>query len=719
MHLIVTEKNITAKKIANILFTKGVKEKKVNGVNTYENDGTIVIGLSGHIVNIDFPSKYNNWSETPPRGLIWAETELKHTQKKIVTALKKLAQEADRITIATDFDREGELIGVEAHNIIKDAKKGAKFDRVRFSAITKPEIERAFSNPVPIDFDLAAAGEARQKIDLVWGAALTRYISLTSGRLGKSFLSVGRVQTPLLALLVDRERDIKSFTSTPYWEIYATLKNGDEFIAKHEKNRFTEKEEAEAVMAKLGKKGTVTEYKKDIKTESPPIPFSTTEFIRAAASIGFSAANAMRIAENLYVNGWISYPRTDNTVYPASLNLQDILKQFLSGEFGRYASKLLQGKIVPTRGKKETTDHPPIYPVANAKKSDLKDDEWKVFELVVRRFFATLAPGAEWETRNVSVDISGERFKAGGSKLTVPGWREYYHYGMVREDKLPELKDGDELKVKSTEMTEKMTQPPTRYGQGRLVKIMEDLGLGTKSTRHEAIQKLYARNYVHGNPPQPTNTAVAVVEALEKYADLITKPDMTSQLEKDMDNIAEGQTSEDSVVKESQEMLETIFDELDRNQKEITQTLYDGLREDKIIGKCPECGENLIVRKSKKGGRFIGCDGYPECNFVLPLPRTGNVVATDKICEKHGINMLKIITGGKKPWDLGCPQCNYEEWQKKTASEKVAAQSGEAGTARAPSKKSKTVKTAAPKKKAEAPKPSGEKKKKIVKASAA
>lgn len=691
MHLIVTEKNITARKIAQILFGS-VKDKKVDGVSVYENDDTAVVGLSGHIVNIDFPAEYNNWQGKSPSDLIWAETETRYTQKKIASALKKLAGGAASVTIATDFDREGELIGVEAYSIIKEANPTIAFDRARYSAITKPEIEHAFANTVPLDFNLAAAGEARQKIDLVWGAALTRFISLSCGRLGNSFLSVGRVQTPLLALVVDREKDIKSFTPTPYWELYATFSNNEEFIAGHIGNRFTEKAKADAIVTRLGKTGKVIDFKKEPKAEYPPIPFSTTEFIRAAASIGFSAANAMRVAENLYVNGWISYPRTDNTVYPASLNLREVVSQFTSGEFGKYARRLLeQSNFKPTRGKKETTDHPPIYPVANARKSDLRSDEWRLYELIVSRFFATLAPPAEWEIRSACMDVNGEMFKAGGSTLSTPGWRLYYPYGMPKEELLSELKINEVLKVKGVTLDEKLTKPPVRYGQGRLVKMMEDLGLGTKSTRHETIQKLYARNYVHGNPPQPTNTAFAVVEALEKYADLITRHDMTSRLEEDMDSIAEGKIKEKEVVKESQGMLETIFNVLDKNQKEIRGVLYDGLREDKLIGKCPSCGKDLLVRKSKKGGRFIGCDGYPDCNFILPLPRMGTVVVTDKSCEKHGISHIKIVNGGSKPWDLGCPQCNYEEWQKKNAEEKVTPIKRSSEPAKKPARKTKAA----------------------------
>ena len=263
--------------------------------------------------------------------------------------------------------------------------------------------------------------------------------------------------------------------------------------------------------------------------------------------------------------------------------------------------------------------------------------------------------------------MNGEEFKASGSMLSTPGWRLFYPYGMQKEMLLPELQINEQLPVKDVRLDEKLTKPPGRYGQGKLVKMMEDLGLGTKSTRHEAIQKLYARNYVHGNPPQPTNMAFAVVEALEKYAKTITDPDMTSRLESDMDNIADGKTKEELVVEESQGMLETIFNQLEGNHKEIREVLYIGLREDKLIGKCPSCGKDLLVRKSKKGGRFIGCDGYPNCNFILPLPRMGTIVVTDKSCEKHGISHIKIVNSGSKPWELGCPQCNFEEWQKKKA----------------------------------------------------
>ncbi|MDD5473325.1 MAG: DNA topoisomerase I [Candidatus Methanoperedens sp.] len=673
MHLIITEKHDTAKRIAAILSEKKPIKERISGVDTYQFDGKTVIGLSGHIVEVDFPKEYNNWQKTDLKDLVQAEVLTAPTHANIVTAIRKLGKEAEHLTIATDYDREGELIGVEALNVVKKVNPGISADRVHYSTITPAEIQKAFSSPTKIDFNLAAAGESRQVIDLIWGAVLTRFVSLSSGRLGDKFLSVGRVQSPTLAILVNREKEREAFVPVPYWELFATLVNGGEFEAQHKKGRFLDKAEAEGIQAKLGKTGTVQSIVLGKRNEKPPTPFNTTEFLRAASAIGVSAANAMRIAEHLYVNGFISYPRTDNTVYPETLDTKSIISSFLSTEFSEYASKLLSGRLTPTKGKKETTDHPPIHPATPAKRSELKEDEWKIYELVVRRFFATFAGETLWETMAVTVDISGEEFGANGARLVEPGWRWYYSYNVPEDRILPALKEEQLLNVKEVNLVGKETQPPSRYGQGHLIKIMEDLGLGTKSTRHEIISKLYSRAYVHGNPLQPTRTAYAVIEALEKYANTITKPDMTARLEKDMDEISEGRITEDFVIKESRDMLGEVFKDLSRNKELISESLRNGLYEDRIIGTCQKCSSDLIIRKSKKGSRFIGCSAYPKCDFTLPLPKSGQIVVTDKQCKEHGLYFIKILNKGKRPWEIGCPHCNFIDWQKKVEEEKKAA----------------------------------------------
>lgn len=670
MHLIIAEKHIAAKRIANILSAGKLSQVRVNGVDTYQfqaDDGQkVFIGLSGHIVKLDFPRSYNNWQKVEAKELVDADVITVSTEARIVAALKKLGKEATRVTIATDYDREGELIGAEALEIIQEINPDVQFDRVHYSAITPKEIIDAFENVAKIDFNLADAGHSRQVIDLVWGASLTRFISLAAGRLGKLFLSVGRVQSPTLALIVDKEREREAFEIKPYWELYAHLKDkkANDFTVQHVNRRFWDKQELDILVSKLEKKAIIIEVVTATKQDKPPIPFNTTEFITAASSLGFTPASAMRVAEALYIQGFISYPRTDNTVYPATLDLREMIEVFAKGTFKEYADKLLsKEKLEPTRGKKETTDHPPIYPASLAKKSELDEQEWKIYEMVVRRFFATFAEPAIWETIKAKFDISSEEFSATGARLVEPGWRWYYPYNAPEDRLLPAMKEGDELTVKEIDVQDKETQPPGRYGQGRLIRTMEELGLGTKATRHEIISKLYSRAYVHGNPLQPTKTAYAVVEALEKYAPTISKPEMTSKLEADMDRIAEGQIPEEEVLQESREMLNSVFSDLENNKDNITESLRAGLREDKVIGTCPKCGSVLMVMRSKKGSRFIGCQGYPDCSFSLPLPRSGHVVVTDKLCEEHGLYHIRIITEGKRPWNLGCPHCNFNEWQ--------------------------------------------------------
>ncbi len=668
MHLIIAEKHDAAKRIAQILADEKPRSYRVGGVETFRFGDNIVMGLSGHIVGVDYPPDYNNWQKTDCKDLIRADIIVRPIQEKIISALRTLGSEADRITVATDYDREGELIGVEALRIAQKENPGLKADRVRYSAITKGEIQKAFEHPGEVDYNLAASGEARQIVDLIWGAALTRYISLTSGRLGKEFLSVGRVQSPTLALIVDREKEINAFVPKAYWEIFVDLEKG--LRVHHAKGRIWEKEEVDRIVNNLAQIGIIRSIEKKARIDKPPVPFDTTSFLAAASGIGFSAANAMRIAEWLYINGFISYPRTDNTVYPPSIDLRSLMSLFTRGPFGEEAQTLLKGKMIPTKGKRSTTDHPPIYPTALANKSELKEEQWRIYELVVRRFFATLAEACEWQVAIIKVDIGAEPFRASGARLIKAGWRAYYPYSKSEEHILPELQEGERLKVLGHEVEAKETQPPARYGQGRLIKLMDELGLGTKSTRHDIISKLYARSYVQGNPMKPTNTAYAVVDTLQKYAPNITKPEMTQTLEKDMSLISLEKIKEDEVIEESREMLESVFCELEDNQKGIGESLKDGLRTDKIVGSCEKCGSELIIRRGRRGSRFIGCSGYPNCKFTLPLPRSGTVIVTDRLCEKHGMNHIRIINKGKRPWDLGCPHCNYLEWQAKKALEK-------------------------------------------------
>jgi DNA topoisomerase I len=676
VHLIVAEKNISARRIAEILGAgKKITEHRDAGVSTYSFGDTATVGLRGHVVEIDFEPGYSNWrsEKYTPRSLIDAKTIKVPTEKKIVSLLQKLSKQADRVTIATDFDTEGELIGKEAYELVRAANKTVKVDRARFSAITSQELHHAFSNTTELDFALAAAGEARQSIDLMWGASLTRFISLAARRGGQNILSVGRVQSPTLSMIVDREKEIDAFVPEKYWQVALTTEKKGELIeTRHTNGRFHEKAAAELARDNSKEPLVVTEVRVGAKQDRAPSPFDTTTYIVAAARLGFSAANAMRIAEDLYMNGFISYPRTDNTVYPPSLDLDGILKTLRNSPFKKDVDWVLANRrAVPTRGKKSSTDHPPIHPTGGATKEQLGDDAFQIYELVLRRFLATLAPDAQWKTLKILFHAGNQEYTTTGGQLLEPGWHQVYPFSEAKEVILPAFEQGEKLPIKKLTLDEKETQPPSRYTQSKLIQRMEELGLGTKSTRHEVIAKLVSRKYVEGNPLRPTLVGRVVTESLETHADTITKPDMTQTIEAHMQQIKESKRTREDVIKESREMLHHAFDQLEANEEVIGDDIRNRTAEEMNLGKCPVCGGMLAIKHLRGNTQFIGCSKYPDCTFNigLPMAQWGFAVRTDDICDKHHLNFVRLVRKGARPWDIGCPLCHHINSNKESLAE--------------------------------------------------
>jgi DNA topoisomerase-1 len=580
-------------------------------------------------------------------------------EKGIIQSIKSLAKKAEKVIIATDFDREGELIGADARDIVRSANKDVPVTRVRFSAITKDEIERAFAEEGTLSEELAQAGETRQEIDLIWGAVLTRYLTLTLQRVTKKpfgdVLSSGRVQTPTLKLIVDREVEREAFVPEDYWTIRATFsREGEEFPAAHATDRFPTEAAARAVLDAVEgvTTGIVSAVKRTTRKVAPPAPFNTTALMAAAASEGLSPAQTMRVAESLYMSGYISYPRVDNTVYPPSLDLRGLLKSLSEVPFYREHAQMLlhKGPLVATRGAKEATDHPPIHPTGAADPDKLDPQAWKLYNLVARRFMATLSDAALIEGTRVDLEVSGERFVAKGDVVKVPGFRAIYPYGLRKDEHLPALAEGEGVDFLGAEMDAKQTQPPARYSQGKLIQEMEKLGLGTKATRHDIIQTLYDRKYVDNDPVEPTFKGRSVIDALSLYASEITTPEMTVALDRKMDDIANGRATLPEVVALSQDDLAHVLDELLPRVAEVADRLKDAIDEDAKVGKCPESGHDLIIKFSPRNrSYFVGCTGYPECAVTYPLPKNAKYQATDELCPVCNTPQVRIIQFRKRP----------------------------------------------------------------------
>jgi DNA topoisomerase-1 len=673
MQLIISEKAIAGERIASILADDSVQQKSIAGARVFEfnwkGEEVRVIPLRGHISDVEFPKEYANWSGVPLEKVVTAPIIYNKKEFRIIDCLKTSATEADKIIIATDADREGESIGLEALTYVKQGNPKIDVKRAYFSAIIKEDITKAFSELEKFDYNFADSADTRREIDLIWGAVLTRFLSLTSGQLGKSFLSVGRVQTPTLALVVNREKERNAFLKKKYWEITAECEKDKKFTASHKEDKFWEKDKAMLVINKDITELIVKKVDKKQKTIKKPVPFNTTEFLSAATSINISAGKAMSLAESLYQKGFTSYPRTDNKAYPKNLDLLAIVNKLASvDELVSDVKKVLsQEKIVPSKGK-ETKDHPPIYPVAAVKKPRLSTDEWKVYELICKRFLATLYTDAK--TENVSVLMEGkeEEFVARGQVILEAGWKSIYTYSKLKEVFLPKLKKDDKVCVSKINLNEKETQPPGHYSQGSLIKLMEKHNLGTKSTRPNIIQKLYFRKYISGNKSiEASEMAFAVINSLENTCAIVTKPEMTAQVEKEMDEVAAGKKKKKEVVVDSSSKLSDVLKTLQKEKDAIRLEIRKSVHSNNVLAQCKKCGEgDLIIRKGKSGKRFVGCSSYPRCNNSYPLPQKGTLTSTEEECAVCKSPIIKVKTRSefKMCLDMNCK--TKDAWKSKS-----------------------------------------------------
>ncbi|MDQ3758884.1 MAG: DNA topoisomerase I, partial [Actinomycetota bacterium] len=657
MRLIITEKNNSAKKIADILSAGSAKDDATYKVPFYtwsDADGEhTCVGLKGHVMGVAFPEEYSNWQQTDLHDLIDADLIPEPTDKNVVKAVRKLAKEADSVVIATDYDREGELIGLEALQQTLDSNPeivgGVEIasepavQRARYSALTKDEIERAFAELDDLSYDLANAGASRQDIDLIWGAVLTRAVSLATRRFGSNFLSVGRVQSPTLGLVVERELERRAHVPKPFWEVFAKFQHPDgAFEAHHATDKFWDEAEATAALEGTQSPGVVTGVSARKSSRKPPTPLNTTAFTTDASSrLGITPASAMRLAEDLYMDGFISYPRTDNTVYPPSLPVRELVAQMVRVPEFEAGAFVLDGPMQPTRGKKETTDHPPIHPTQALHPNVLGDGpKRRVYELIVRRFIATFGPPMVSESTRADIKAGSEEYFVRGSVVVDPGYARIYTYARSSDHEIPKLEEGQELSIDGEPWSVgKETQPPSRISQGKLIELMEERGLGTKATRADIIQKLYDRGYVFNNPPEPSETGIALFKAFKEHVPRMATAEMTAELEDDMDKIAAGEISKDEVVRISREMLHGTIHDMEPKREDFAKVIWAGMDEDKFLGPCMVCQEagrahedgapnRLRVIDLKGGKRFWGCEGYnrdePEhpdsCRNSGPLP---------------------------------------------------------------------------------------------------
>ena len=648
--LIITEKPKVAERIANTLGTPNRYSKE--GVSYYKVGDVYVVPAVGHLYGLK-EKNVGQW-KYPVFDIEWVpnyaiDKEASYT-KAYLNNIEELAGKCDRFINSCDYDVEGEVIG---YNVIRFGCKadtsGENVKRMKYSTLTEESIMKAYQNLEPINQGMASAGLTRHTLDWYWGINLSRALSIATRKAGKYVtLSIGRVQGPTLKILAARELSIKAFKAEKYWQIELLLvKDAKAFTALHEKDKFKTKEEAEKVKNACGPTAIVIKAESKKFKQDPPTPFDlTTLQTEAYKHLNIDPRRTMEIAQDLYINALISYPRTSSQQLPVELNLRAIMEKLsMNHEYQDLCKQLLQTKLKPNNGKKTDPAHPAIHPTGE-RAQNLEGQHKKLYDLIARRFMATFAEHAVRQTITVVLDNNKEKFIASGTATVEKGWHVYYGpYAKFDEVELPPMAKGEVITVNDVLMHEKETQPPKRYTPASIIKEMEKRNIGTKSTRSQIVDILYRRNYTTGKTLEVTPLGLNVVKTLDTYCPEVVSEKLTRQFEEEMEGIQEGKAAMDEVIERGRNMLGKILEEFKQHEDKIGESLgtsaVRAIKKRESLGKCLQCEGDLVMRESRYGGFFVGCSNYPKCTYIISLPkakvrRTGNCSQCDYATFAYG-----------------------------------------------------------------------------------
>ncbi|MEM4625495.1 MAG: DNA topoisomerase I [Candidatus Pacearchaeota archaeon] len=654
--LVITEKPQAALKIAYALGEKVVKKTSGN-VPYYEiMRGEKIIQVAcavGHLFTLTQKEGDNSW---PVFELTWVPNFIVKKNdftKKYYEVIEKLCRRASEIIIATDYDIEGEVIGM---NIVRYICKLKDAKRMKFSTLTAEEINKSYENRAnSLDWKQGIAGETRHYLDWMYGINLSRALMDAIKSIGFfRIMSIGRVQGPTLKILAKRELQIINFKPEKYWDIYIDVVNniGQKVRLKLSKS-ITKKEE-------LLRFNNLSRKKVAIKTEdseqklNPPVPFDLTSLqTEAYKFFKIVPSKTLEIAQKLYLSGVISYPRTSSQKLPKEIGYDKIIKR-LEKHFDQ--TKYINRKI-PIEGKKSDPAHPSIYPTGEFQR--LEGEEKKIYELIVKRFISCFCEDALISNRKIIANINKDEFYTKGISIKNKGWMEVYPM-IINEKEIPEMKG--EAIIEEVIVEEKLTQPPHRYSPASIISELEKRNLGTKATRAGIIEILYSRGYIKERNIELTSLGLKLVESLEKNCPIIIDEELTRKIERELEQIRESKKpfdKERAILEEAKEIIKKIADDFNKNKEKIGRDLMNAIeemwkkeREDSSIAKCPNCNDGMLtIKYSKKTGKhFLACSQYPNCQTTFSLPPKYLIKKSNAVCEKCGMPLLVAIKKGKKPW---------------------------------------------------------------------
>ena len=712
--LIVSEKPQAAEKIAKALADsppKKVRELNVNYFVLKHNKKDLrVASAVGHLYGLGEKGG-ESWTypvfSTEWKPLYVNNKNAKFT-KDYIKLLEKLGKNASEVTIASDFDIEGEVIGL---NIVRFSLKRKDANRMKFSTLTKTDLVKAYEHKLPtLEWGQAKAGETRHTLDWYYGINLSRAFTqaIKKGTGQFKVLSTGRVQAPTLHFLAERERKIMKFIPEKYNEIYlngvcenikiraqyelpdSEIKKRKDELEEKQKNKETEEKISidkgkifdenwtKKVLRETEKKdGKIEEITSKKFKQKTPIPFDLTSLqMEASTMLGFSPKKTLELAQKLYIAGVTSYPRTSSQKLPKELELDKIIEKLKKQT--QYQDKInlvlkINPKLNPNEGKKNDPAHPAIHPTGEIP-TKLNQQELKLYDLIVKRFFAVFGKDAIRETNAIKININSHLFILKGTRTIEKNWHELYEPYLKFEDiELPVLHKNDKVINKKIEKLEKETSPPKRFTDASIIKELEKRNLGTKATRAEILANLRDRGYLIDKSIKVTELGLAMDEILSRETPILVDEALTRHFENEMEKIREKKSEPDKVLNEAKKKLGIILNEIKSNEitlgKELAKASHVATIQMTTVGKCPNCENGtLMIRTAKKTGKkFIGCNNYPKCKTIFNIPNVKIIKTLPNQPEEDG----KIyILAGKSEGNLtryciNCEEKKEEESEKK------------------------------------------------------
>lgn len=684
--LMVAEKPSLAQSIAKFLSKGQMSTRKgLNGAcSVHEYNGQFnkepakfkMTSVCGHVMSLDFHHKFNNWDAVDPQELFTATTLKKEANEKLQMPkfLKHEGKGVDYVVLWLDCDKEGENICFEVLDCIKpvmNKRPGKTVFRAKFSAITETDISAAMQRLGDPNHNEARSVDARQELDLRIGCAFTRfqtkYFQGKYGDLDSALISYGPCQTPTLGFCVKRHDQIQAFKPETYWVLKPQVHHpsGQLMALEWERARVFDKEVAVVFqkMVKSSKLATVIGVSKKEKAKQRPLALNTVEMLRCASSgLNIGPQQCMQIAERLYTQGYISYPRTETTHYPENFDLKGVLRQQQSNPvWGSFVHDLLEKGMNKPRKGHDAGDHPPITPMKPAKEAELGGDAWRLYEFIAISFIASVSYDCKYMQTTVNFGIGQERFSFSGKTVTSPGFTSVMLWQAVSNDeRMPPCQKDDTYEITEVKLEERQTSPPDYLTESELISLMEKHGIGTDASIPVHINNICERNYVQvlsGRKLCPTPLGIVLVHGYQKIDSQLVLPTMRSAVEQQLNLIALGKVDFDSVLQHALGIFTkkfAYFVQTITSMDELFEVSFTKLKDSgKPMSRCGKCNRYMKYINAKPSRLHCA-----HCNETYSLPQNGTIKLFQELkCPLDDFELVVWSTGGKGKSTSVCPFC--------------------------------------------------------------